>query len=1739
MRINIPGLTPGQTYNVQLRSTDGTNFSAWSRTFQLVVDSDTAPLPDIENLVLQSVGDSFVATWTYANRPNDFRGFDIRWYDGTTYSNIYRVGGESAYTATLTFSENAGIFNTAKSPMRIEVKAVDNSGNSSPGILSSAVVNPIPTQISTPVPNAGNNQVMVSWPAATFDDYAYTEIYGEVGSGTSPTAGTGLGRVVGTSFVHFTSSYGSALYYKVRHFDKFGQGSTLAGVSAAAVAPNNPALIDVTPPADPNVPTATPSLDADDATGSTGIIDVSFNSKTEADLAGHNLRYSSTNGSEWTYIDIPLTGTRGGVNAQAAQIKGLFAGKTYYVQIQAYDAVNNLSGWVATSPTGTAVPNDTTVPGDVTGLVLTKSPTSVHMTWTKLTTADVVSGGAYVIEIDTANTFATGNKKTFEAAGNMGFASYGGLSAGSTWYARIKAKDRAGNVSTNWALSSPTSVTLGTTGDNVQYSDGAAPASSPTPTVTGVIGGLYANWTPVANNDPVTYEVHISTSTGFTPAANTKATEVDGSSVIIERLPSTHVLGGIVLAPATTYYIKIVAKDRDGSATASAQGSGSFTTISSTQVGFTAAAIGAPTIYYTGTSPAHSGAANSGLWYNTSAGNALSVWNGSAWTLSKYGTGALGDNSVTGTIIAGTTITGANIVGNTITSSEINSNAITADELAAGAVTAKHLVVGTLGMNPVNPNFEFVDGSNNAIGWTKDAAAGGPNATIVTTTNATDVASGTRALSMTAAVGEWARVRSDVFPMNFVSAYPVYFDASIKASAGTPLFQLELHTYTTSDGTGSATINTIVSSTATTSYARYAGNLILGPSATVKSARWVVVNYTASSTIFVDAVDAGIAVNGTRIASGSITTAMITVGGLNASAITAGSITTDRFTSNTINASIITGGTINADKITSNTTFTQNINVGDASGGGITVTAAGGYIKSSNYTSTAGYRLTSTGLEINDGTISAKAIILQDPTNLVPAQYSNFDWAASSYSGTHLFTGTTINNYAETTYGGAPGGSGAAISFISDAAAPSTTNHGIYLSSSSTDYNIAVEPNTEYTFSCYIMGFTGAGTLTMGYKHSGGGTGGSKSYASIGAGFTSSDRYSHTFTTGAGTTSICLYLRGAPSNSIIWATGFQLEKGAQATRYKMPGQTRLNANSIYTGSLISTQTTTIGSNTLVPKWSINMDGDAMLNSAVLRGGIVVGVSGDSTNSRVQSADYVANTTGWRIQYNGNAEFNNLVARGSLYAGTNSALTVDNATGFTLTREAVTNLVTNPSFEGNNTTNWTFSNATTLVHGPGQGFVDVGVAAGTYTLYSSAQAASTAYAQNTINTTGLGGKKIWVSWYVYSWSRVNRIPYGELKVIENGGAARTLTGSGSSLQCPVGTWTRVYHSITLPSDWHTSTLLRIPMGVMDVNSTWSSSAFYMDAIQVTATNEITEYFDGENGGSWTGTTHLSSSTKAAFNVIDYKIKSGGESTLRALDAMYLKNPAPMRDPAYITGYAKDSNGGPFVTGIEFNAGRNTKSPYKNPSMVLGSSPTQGYILLGSVDRVNYDTSVLGFYGSATDAKVGFGSARIGPDTSLFGSGYTAVYTDGTNLHLDAYQSGGTPWTTYGVYSFSLRDYASTAVAVHVNASTGRLSKTASSRRYKSNIETINLPDGWIDEMRPVKYQENTAIAEVGEANAKVLYGFIAEEVDEIPGLDSLVIHDQDGIPDTVLYANLTALLVLEIKNLRSRVAALEA
>ena len=98
-----------------------------------------------------------------------------------------------------------------------------------------------------------------------------------------------------------------------------------------------------------------------------------------------------------------------------------------------------------------------------------------------------------------------------------------------------------------------------------------------------------------------------------------------------------------------------------------------------------------------------------------------------------------------------------------------------------------------------------------------------------------------------------------------------------------------------------------------------------------------------------------------------------------------------------------------------------------------------------------------------------------------------------------------------------------------------------------------------------------------------------------------------------------------------------------------------------------------------------------------------------------------------------------------------------------------------------------------------------------------------------------------------------------------------------------------------------------------------------------------------------------------------------------------------------------------------------------------------------------------------------------------------------------------------------------------SATGQLGDVSSSIRFKENIESI-IDSSDLYGLNPVsfnyKYEEEKTLH----------YGLIAEEVDKV--MPNLVIYDKDNLPYSIKYHEMPALLLVEIKNLKSEIEELK-
>lgn len=227
-------------------------------------------------------------------------------------------------------------------------------------------------------------------------------------------------------------------------------------------------------------------------------------------------------------------------------IKNLEPGKKYAIRIYPYDS-NNSVNIGSCDTTKIATTANATVPAPST-LVFETIPYGVNVRWTEPITSDTLIDH-YEVTIS-----ATGfTSKTVNTYSNT--ATFLQLSAGKTYTVTVKTID-------TYKIESST-----VTGTFSLNADGISSDQSPPPAVSNLVvrpsfKSLILRWDSVSNKDYTTYEVHMSTSTGFTPAPGTLIATVDGNFYVINKLQN-----GEDLNLDTTYFIAILSKDADGTVT--------------------------------------------------------------------------------------------------------------------------------------------------------------------------------------------------------------------------------------------------------------------------------------------------------------------------------------------------------------------------------------------------------------------------------------------------------------------------------------------------------------------------------------------------------------------------------------------------------------------------------------------------------------------------------------------------------------------------------------------------------------------------------------------------------------------------------------------------------------------------------------------------------------------------------------------------------------------------------------------------------------------------------------------------------------------------------------------------------------------------------------------------------------------------------------------------------------------
>lgn len=359
-------------------------------------------------------------------------------------------------------------------------------------------------------------------------------------------------------------------------------------------------------------------------------------------------------------------------------------------------------------------------------------------------------------------------------------------------------------------------------------------------------------------------------------------------------------------------------------------------------------------------------------------------------------------------------------------------------------------------------------------------------------------------------------------------------------------------------------------------------------------------------------------------------------------AVTVGLINDANIASATITSAKIAN--LDANKITAGTGIINNLLIKSS----LTVDTAG-IVKSSNYSAgVAGWQLTNNSLEINQGTIKASALALQDSANMILPQYADFEFQSTFYTASTIAKSipSGTNAWAIATTPEITSKFGGQCLKITRTGATAGDDSDYWFSSASSGYNTIIEPNSTYIYSAWVYNPTGTGAKTFQLK-SRTADGTFVPFGTMQAVPANSTWTRYYGSASVGNNTLITLGVSTETNGDLYVDGLQFERqiGSLTTPspWRAPSYTTVDGGIIRTGEIRSTALANgLGGQ---PAWSISLTGAAQLGDATVRGRIVVGdpsnPSADGVNSRIHSSNYLAGTTGWTIRNDGYAEFRNL------------------------------------------------------------------------------------------------------------------------------------------------------------------------------------------------------------------------------------------------------------------------------------------------------------------------------------------------------------------------------------------------------------------------------------------------------------------------------------------------------------------
>ena len=439
---------------------------------------------------------------------------------GVTRYNVHR-GTSAGFTPTAgnRIAQPTGTSYTdpvAAGTYYYRVTAEDAAGNiSGPSPEASATVG----DSSPPTAPSGLSAVgaigraTLSWTAAG-DNVGVVRynVHRGTTAGFTPALANRIAQPTSPGYTDFTSA--GSYFYKVTAEDGAGNVGPASNEAAATI------TADTSPPSTPT------GLTANVAGGTVTLNWIAANDNVA--VSRYNLHRSTTAGFT------PTTGNRIAQPTSPGHTDAGLATGTYYYKVTAEDAAGNIStpSNQATATIGDATPPS--APGNLTANVV---GATVNLSWTAA--SDNIGVVRYNLHRGTTSDFTpTTSNRIAQPTGLTH--SDTGLAPGSYFY-KATAEDAAGNIG---PVSNTATATLADT----------SPPTTPTNlSANGGAGQATLTWTAASDNVAVTrYNLHRSTTSGFTPTTGNRIAQPTGTSHTDTSLA------------AGTYYYKLTAEDAAG-----------------------------------------------------------------------------------------------------------------------------------------------------------------------------------------------------------------------------------------------------------------------------------------------------------------------------------------------------------------------------------------------------------------------------------------------------------------------------------------------------------------------------------------------------------------------------------------------------------------------------------------------------------------------------------------------------------------------------------------------------------------------------------------------------------------------------------------------------------------------------------------------------------------------------------------------------------------------------------------------------------------------------------------------------------------------------------------------------------------------------------------------------------------------------------------------------------------------